>query len=144
MKDDDSVDEQPSPVSSEPPAQMMHIQLERPLPVYTIRGVEVMLDFDLAELYGVETKVLVQAVKRNLERFPADFMFQLDNQEVANLRSQFVISSLTHGGRRYAPSAFTEQGVAMLSSVLNSKRATVMNHNFCERSYQCSIRLLKP
>ena len=75
-----------------------------------------MLDTDLAALYGVETKVLVQAVKRNLERFPADFMFQLSTEEFANLRSQFVTSSSNagYGGRRYAPYAFTEQGVAML------------------------------
>ena len=79
------------------------------------RGHRVLLDRDLAELYEVETKVLVQAVKRNLDRFPSDFMFQLTNQEFANLRSQSVTSSW--GGRRYAPYAFTEQGVAMLSSI---------------------------
>jgi len=84
-----------------------------------------MLDSDLAELYNITTKVLVQAVKRNLRRFPADFMFQLTNQEVAILRSQFVTSSW--GGRRYVPYAFTEQGVAMLSSVLNSDRAVDVN-----------------
>ena len=89
--------------------------------IYIIRGQKVMLDSDLAELYNITTKVLVQAVKRNLRRFPADFMFQLTNQEVAILRSQFVTSSW--GGRRYVPYAFTEQGVAMLSSVLNSDRA---------------------
>jgi len=81
--------------------------------IYIIRGQKVMLDSDLAELYNITTKVLVQAVKRNLRRFPADFMFQLTNQEVAILRSQFVTSSW--GGRRYVPYAFTEQGVAMLS-----------------------------
>jgi hypothetical protein len=86
-----------------------------------------MLDSDLAELYEVETRVLVQAVKRNLERFPADFMFRLENQDLAVLRSQSVTSSLTHGGRRTAPYAFTEQGVAMLSSVLNSPRAIAVN-----------------
>jgi ORF6N domain len=88
-----------------------------------------MLDTDLAALYGVETKVLVQAVKRNLERFPEDFMFQLSTEEFTNLRSQFVTSSLRkgYGGRRYAPYAFTEQGVAMLSSVVNSPRAIAIN-----------------
>ena len=93
--------------------------------IYIIRGQKVMLDSDLAELYNITTKVLVQAVKRNLRRFPADFMFQLTNQEVAILRSQFVTSSW--GGRRYVPYAFTEQGVAMLSSVLNSDRAVDVN-----------------
>ena len=91
--------------------------------IYLVRGHKVMLDSDLAELYEVKTKVLLQAVKRNIQRFPADFMFQLDNQEVANLRSQFVTSSSGHGGRRYLPYVFTEQGVSMLSSVLNSERA---------------------
>ncbi len=95
--------------------------------ILLIRGEKVMLDADLAELYRVETKVLLQAVKRNLDRFPVDFMFQLNNQEVANLRSQFVTSSSSHGGRRYPPYAFTEQGVAMLSSVLNSERAVKVN-----------------
>jgi ORF6N domain len=93
--------------------------------IYFIRGLKVMLSTDLAELYGVESRVLVQAVKRNSERFPEDFMFQLTNQEVANLKSQFVISSW--GGRRAAPYAFTEQGVAMLSGVLSSKRAVQVN-----------------
>jgi ORF6N domain len=91
-----------------------------------VRGEKVMLDADLAELYGVEVKVLNQAVRRNLERFPEDFMFQLDEEESSNLRSQIVTSS-SHGGRRYAPYAFTEQGVAMLSSVLNSKQAIAVN-----------------
>jgi len=84
------------------------------------------LDADLAGLYGVETKVLVQAVKRNLERFPEDFMFQLSQQELRNLRSQSVTSS-QWGGRRFPPYAFTEQGVAMLSSVLRSKEAVLVN-----------------
>ena len=84
-----------------------------------------MLDRDLAELYGVETKVLKQAVRRNKKRFPADFMFVLSNQEVRNLRSQLVTSSW--GGSRYLPMAFTEQGVAMLSTVLNSERAIQVN-----------------
>ena len=95
--------------------------------ILLLRNQRVMLDAELATLYGVETKVLVQAVKRNLERFPADFMFQLDAEEFANLRSQFVTSSSGYGGRRYAPYAFTEQGVAMLSSVLSSPRAIAIN-----------------
>jgi hypothetical protein len=90
-----------------------------------LRGHKVLLDADLATLYGVPTKVLVQAVKRNSKRFPDDFMFQLSADEFENLRSQFVTSSW--GGRRYAPYAFTEQGVAMLSSVLNSPQAIAVN-----------------
>jgi len=86
-----------------------------------------MVDADLAELYGVETRALVQAVKRNVERFPADFMFQLSNEEFSTLKSQSVISKPGRGGRRTAPYAFTEQGVAMLSSVLNSARAIAVN-----------------
>mgnify|MGYP000985491351 CR=1 FL=1 len=84
------------------------------------------LDSDLARLYGVPTKVLNQAVRRNPDRFPGDFMFQLTAKEVANLRSQTVTSS-PWGGRRYAPCVFTEQGVAMLSTVLNSARAVKVN-----------------
>jgi len=95
--------------------------------ILLIRGHKVMLDSDLAELYEVATKVLVQAVKRNVKRFPSDFMFQLNNQEVAGLRSQFVTSKIGRGGRRYPPYAFTEQGVAMLSTVLNSERAIEVN-----------------
>jgi len=94
--------------------------------ILLIRGQKVMLDADLAELYGVETKVLIQAVKRNLERFPEDFMFQLSQEEFAISRSQIVTSS-EWGGRRYRPYAFTEQGVAMLSSVLRSRRAIQVN-----------------
>jgi len=94
--------------------------------ILLIRGKKVMLDFDLAELYGVETKVLTQAVKRNSSRFPADFMFRVTRQEVAGLRSQIVTSS-SWGGRRTLPYAFTEQGVAMLSSVLRSQRAVQVN-----------------
>lgn len=88
-----------------------------------------MLDADLATLYGVATRVLVQAVKRNLDRFPAEFVFQLTNHEVANLRSQFVISSAAagHGGRRYAPYAFTEHGALMAAMVLNTPRAVEMS-----------------
>lgn len=92
-----------------------------------MRGHKVLLDADLATLYGVETRVLVQTVKRNVERFPKDFMFQLSGEELEVLRSQFVISNAGRGGRRYAPYAFTEQGVAMLSSVLNSPQAIAVN-----------------
>lgn len=92
-----------------------------------IRGHKVMLDGDLAALYDVEVKVLNQAVRRNLDRFPDDFMFQLTKEEFDDLRSQSVTSSSGWGGRRYPPYAFTEQGVAMLSSVLRSKRAVQVN-----------------
>ena len=116
--------------------------------IYLIRGQKVMLDFDLAELYGVPTKHLNQQVTRNKKRFPEDFMFRLTKDEtealrsqivISNtenskfgrkttiLRSQFVTSSSKHGGRRYLPTAFTEQGVAMLSSVLNSEQAIEVN-----------------
>ena len=99
--------------------------------ILTLREQRVMLDADLADLYGVATKVLVQAVKRNLVRFPADFMFQLSAEEFAALRSQSVTSNAGNppgrGGRRTAPYAFTEQGVAMLSSVLGSPRAIAVN-----------------
>jgi len=93
--------------------------------IYTIRNLKVMLDFDLSEMYGVQTKVLNQAVKRNNGRFPIDFMFQLTKIEFDNLRSQFVTSSW--GGTRYLPFAFTEQGIAMLSSVLKSETAIQIN-----------------
>jgi hypothetical protein len=86
-----------------------------------------MLDADLAELYEIAPKVLNQAVRRNLARFPADFMFELTREEFANLRSQNVTSSVNHGGRRYLPLVFTEQGVAMLSGLLNSPRAIAVN-----------------
>ena len=95
--------------------------------IYFIRGEKVMLDVDLAELYQVETRVLNQAVRRNQERFPVDFMFQLTEVEADNLRSQFVTSSSGYGGRRYRPYAFTELGVAMLSAVLKSQRAVPMS-----------------
>ncbi|MFO1469260.1 MAG: ORF6N domain-containing protein [Steroidobacteraceae bacterium] len=97
--------------------------------IITIRGLSVLLDSDLALLYGVETKMLLQAMRRNRDRFPSDFVFQLSNQEVRNLRSQFVTSSLivSHGGRRSRPYGFTEQGVAMLSSILRSPTATKVN-----------------
>jgi hypothetical protein len=94
--------------------------------ILRLRGQSIMLDADLAQLYGVETKTLVRAVKRNLERFPADFMFQLTVEEFAALRYQSGTSS-SRGGRRYRPFAFTEQGVAMLSSVLRSRRAVLVN-----------------
>ena len=93
--------------------------------IAVVRGQRVMFAQDLAELYGVETKVLMQAVRRNIDRFPQDFLFQLTNQEFTNLRSQIVTSSW--GGTRYLPYAFSEQGVAMLSSVLRSKRAVAVN-----------------
>lgn len=92
-----------------------------------IRGHKVLLDSHLANLYGVETRVLIQAVKRNQERFPCDFMFQLNNQEVSRLTSQIVMSNSGRGGRRHTPFVFTEYGVAMLSSVLNSRRAILVN-----------------
>jgi hypothetical protein len=95
--------------------------------IYLIRGCKVMLDSDLAELYQVPTKRLNEAVRRNVGRFPADFMFQLSADELENLRSQIATSSSGHGGRRHAPYAFTEHGVAMLSSVLKSERAVALN-----------------
>jgi hypothetical protein len=95
--------------------------------IHLIRGHKVMLDGDLAGLYGVATRVFNQAVKRNRDRFPEDFAFQLSPKEAEALRSQIVISKPGRGGRRYSPYAFTEQGVAMLSSVLNSKRAVQVN-----------------
>lgn len=94
--------------------------------IVLVRGIKVILDADLATLDGASTKVLVQAVKRNLTRFPDDFMFQLAVEEFANLRSQNVTSS-SWGGRRTAPYAFTEQGIAMLSSVLRSPHAIAVN-----------------
>jgi hypothetical protein len=94
--------------------------------IFIIRGQKVMIDADLATLYEVETKVLTQAVKRNEERFPQDFMFRLTAEEFGRLRSQ-IVTSKTRGGTRYPPYAFTEQGVAMLSSVLRSPRAVQVN-----------------
>lgn len=93
--------------------------------IHFIRGEKIILDVDLAILYGVETKQLTRAVRRNIERFPIDFMFQLSADEMKILRSQFGTSSW--GGRRYRPYAFTEQGVAMLSGILKSKRAIEVN-----------------
>jgi hypothetical protein len=95
--------------------------------ILVVRERQVMLDEDLADLYGVETRVLVQQVRRNEKRFPADFMFQLSAQEFDDLKSQSVISSGGHGGRRKRPLVFTEQGVAMLSGVLRSERAIAAN-----------------
>ena len=93
--------------------------------IYAIRGEKVMLDQDLAEMYSVETKQLKRQVKRNIDRFPKDFMFALTEKQFENLRSQFGTSSW--GGTRYMPMAFTEQGVAMLSSILNSNTAIEVN-----------------
>ena len=95
--------------------------------IYEIRGQKVMLDFDLAEMYEVETRVLNQAVKRNIERFPKNFMFQLTKEETLNWKSQIVMSNSIKMGMRRSPYAFTELGVAMLSSVLNSKAAIQVN-----------------
>ena len=95
--------------------------------ILLIRGHKVMLDADLAELYGVETRALLQAVSRNQKRFPEDFMYQMSKDEYELLRSQIVISKKGRGGRRYLPYVFTEQGVAMLSSVLRSERAVQVN-----------------
>lgn len=95
--------------------------------ILVARDRQVMLDEDLADLYGVETKRLIQQVKRNLKRFPEDFMFQLNNAEAEALRSQIATSNSGRGGRRYAPYVFTEQGVAMLSGVLRSERAIAVN-----------------
>lgn len=95
--------------------------------IYLIRGHKVMLDSDLADLYQVETRTLVQAVKRNRDRFPGDFMFQLTKEEAQSLTSQFVISNVGRGGRRYLPYVFTEHGVGMLSAVLKSQRAVQMS-----------------
>lgn len=95
--------------------------------IIIVRDQPVILDRDLAELYDVETRVLTQAVRRNIKRFPEDFMFQLDYKEFTNLISQFVISNSSWGGTRKMPYAFTENGVAMLSSVLNSDKAIQIN-----------------
>ena len=106
------------------PIQLPRERIERS--ILLIREYKVLLDVDLAELYEVSTKALVQAMNRNKERFPEDFAFQLSEEEWENLRSHSV-TSRSHGGRRYRPYAFTEQGVAMLSSVLRSKRAVLVN-----------------
>jgi len=93
--------------------------------IYNIRGKQVMLDFDLAEMYQIETKRLTEQTKRNIKRFPNDFMFQINNEEWESLRSQIATSK--RGGRRYLPFAFTEQGVAMLSGLLNTDTAIQVN-----------------
>jgi hypothetical protein len=96
--------------------------------IYLIRGSKVMLDMDLAELYGIETKQLKRAVKRNIIRFPEDFMFGLTSEEAESLRCQIGTSKIEgRGGARYAPMAFTEQGLAMLSGILNTRRAVLVN-----------------
>ena len=95
--------------------------------IHVIREQKVMLDADLAELYQVSTKRLNEAVARNRSRFPSDFMFRITEKDLRDLRSQFATSRVNHGGRRYMPYAFTEHGVAMLSSILKSRRATEMN-----------------
>ncbi|OFY50797.1 MAG: DNA-binding protein [Bacteroidetes bacterium GWF2_41_31] len=95
--------------------------------IYFIRGQKVMIDRDLAELYGVETKRLKEAVRRNVARFPEDFMFEMTNEEFLNWRTQFATSNADKMGLRYVPFCFTEQGVTMLSCVLNSERAIQLN-----------------
>lgn len=105
--------------------QMLVIEQKILNKIHVIRGEKVMVDRDLAEMYGVETRIFNQTVKRNMERFPKDFMFALSKKEWENLKSQSVISSW--GGSRYSPKVFTEQGVAMLSSILNSKTAIEVN-----------------
>ncbi|MBQ6285914.1 MAG: ORF6N domain-containing protein, partial [Bacilli bacterium] len=101
---------------------MLEEKIEIKNKIYEIRGQQVMLDSDLAKLYQVETKVFLQAVKRNIKRFPDNFMFQLTNVEYNYLRSQIVTSNskINHGGRRYMPYVFTEQGISMLASILHS------------------------
>jgi len=107
-------------------SQLVYLnQIERA--ILLVRGQRVLIDRDLAALYGVETKNLNRAVRRNLDRFPADFMFQLTADEAANLRCQIGTSSSDHGGRRYSPYVFTQEGVAMLSSVLRAPRAVQVN-----------------
>jgi hypothetical protein len=113
-------------MSNQSPSLIPTERIERA--ILLVRGEKVMLDSDLAALYGVETRSLVQAVQRNIDRFPPDFAYQLGWEEFTDLKSQIVISSSTsHGGRRKPPWAFTENGVAMLSSVLRSKRAIAVN-----------------
>jgi hypothetical protein len=111
--------------------------------IVIVRGIRVLLDADLAVLSGASTRELVQAVKRNRKRFPKDFVLQLNDDDVEILRSQSVISSSDHGGRRYAPYAFAEQGGAMLSSVLRSKRAIHANIEIM-RAFVRLRRLLQP
>lgn len=111
--------------------------------IYEIRGVKVMIDRDLAELYGVETKQLKRQVRRNIERFPNDFMFQLSKQEFNNWRSQFGTSNASDKkGLRYAPYVFTEQGIAQLSSVLKSERAIKVNIHIIRLFTKMRVMLL--
>ena len=110
--------------------------------IYVIRGERVMLDRDLANLYGVSRAALNQAVRRNPERFPEDFMFQLTQDEAESLRCQIGTSNEGRGGRRYLPYVFTEQGVAMLSSVLNSERAITVKHRNHARLCEVSIAIV--
>jgi phage regulator Rha-like protein len=125
----------PAPVAAIARNRAITVHAERlPVPaqlierrIYFMRGQKVMFDSDLADLYRVQTKALNRAVKRNPARFPDDFMFQLTVDETESLRYQFGTSNIHRGGRRYLPYAFTEHGVAMLSSVLNSERAVQMN-----------------
>ncbi len=114
-------------------------QIERR--IFLIREHKVMLDADLAALYEVETKMLIRAVKRNLDRFPVDFMFQLTKEEFDHLRYQIGTSS-QWGGRRYRPYAFTEQGIAMLSSVLHSERAIRVNIEIMRAFVRLRVMLL--
>src|SRR6188472_2335380 len=107
--------------------------------IFVIRERQVMLDEDLADLYGVETKRLVEQVKRNVERFPADFMFQLDETETAALRSQIATSNSGRGGRRYAPYVFTEQGVAMLSGCYAASVRLPSILRSCARLSSCAV-----
>ena len=107
--------------------QELVVQGEISSKILTLRGQQVMLDRDLAELYGVKTKVFNQAVKRNQKRFPSDFMFQVTEEEYQHLRSQIVTSNKGRGGRRYLPFVFTEQGIYMLASVLKSDTAIEVN-----------------
>jgi hypothetical protein len=110
--------------------------------IFEIRGQQVMLDADLANIYQVETRVMNQAVKRNIDRFPPEFMFQLTKEEYDNLKSQIVTSSW--GGRRKLPNAFTEHGVVMLSSVLNSKIATQINISVVRAFIEMRRYIAKP
>ena len=121
--------------------ELSHIQSK----IYDIRGYKVMLDFDLAERYGLATRVLKQSVRRNIERFPDDFMFELTRNEYNYLRSQFVTLEIGRGKySKYLPFAFTEQGVAMLSSVLNSKTAIAMNINIMRAFVAVRQLILNP
>jgi ORF6N domain-containing protein len=118
------------------------VQIERS--IHVVRGQRVMMDFDLARLYGVTTKRLNEQVRCNRERFPGDFAFQLTAQELTDLKSQIATSSLDHGGRRYRPWAFTEHGVAMLSSVLRSATAVRVNIEIVRTFVRLRRRLVTP